>query len=236
MKDVFIADAHLLSPEDENYRKMLRFLGELEGNTRTLYLLGDIFQFWVGYQHCVFLPYVPLLDALFRLKQSGTRLVYVEGNHDFLLGPYFSDILECEIYPEGGDVEIDGLKVHLAHGDLMNPADKGYRLLRGLLRCRPAQLFKRLISADAMWGISVWMNRKSQAHHPQREERIDREQLIRDYAVRQLERGCAAVVTGHQHLPRQIDHPQGSIIALGDWITDFSYAVFEDGQFSLKSF
>jgi len=236
MKDIFVADAHLLHPEDENYRKFLQFLRELEGATRTLYLLGDIFQFWVGYRHCVFTPYVPLLEALYRLKQSGTRLVFVEGNHDFLLGPYFSDTLACEIFPKTGVVEIDGRPVHLAHGDLMDPHDRGYRLLRATLRCGPARLVKRLISADMMWSISVWMNRKSQAHHPQREGRVDREKLIVAYALEQFKAGCSAVVTGHLHTPLQINHDQGTIIALGDWITQYSYAVYANGQFSLKTY
>jgi len=236
MKDIFVADAHLLSPEDANYRKFLQFLQGLEGHTRTLYLLGDIFQFWVGYRHCVFTPYVPLLEALWRLKQSGTKLVFVEGNHDFLLGPYFSDILQCDIYPQTASVAIDGLSVHLAHGDLMDPNDRGYRLLRATLRSWPARLFKRLISADMMWGISVWMNRKSQAHHPQREGRMNREQLVTDYARRQFASGCSAVITGHLHTPLQINRPEGTIIALGDWITQYSYAVYREGQFSLESF
>ena len=236
MKDIFVADAHLLYPEDENYRKFLEFLRGLEGSTRTLYLLGDIFQFWVGYRHCVFTPYVPLLEALWRLKRSGTRLVFVEGNHDFLLGPYFSEILACDIYPETARLEIDGRSVHLAHGDLMDPNDRGYRLLRATLRCRPARLFKRLITADAMWGISVWMNRKSQAHHPQREGRLDRERLITDHALRQFADGASAVITGHLHTPLKIEHASGTIIALGDWITQYSYAVCKDGQFSLESF
>jgi UDP-2,3-diacylglucosamine hydrolase len=236
MKDIFVADAHLLAPEAENYRKFLQFLQQLEGSTRTLYLLGDIFQFWVGYRHCVFTSYVPLLEALYRLKQAGTRLVFVEGNHDFFLGPYFRDTLACEIFPETGVVEIDGQKVHLAHGDLMDPNDRGYRLLRATLRSRPARLFKRLISADAMWGISVWMNRKSQAQHPNREGRIDKQQLITGYAREQFARGCSAVVTGHHHTPLQINHAQGTIIALGDWISQYSYAVYADGQFSLTSF
>jgi UDP-2,3-diacylglucosamine hydrolase len=73
MRDVFIADAHLLDPADENYRRLLAFLDGLRGETRTLYLLGDIFEFWVGYRHVVFAPYVPLLEALRRLREGGRR-------------------------------------------------------------------------------------------------------------------------------------------------------------------
>src|SRR6056297_1490602 len=100
MKDVFVADAHLADPASENYRCFLDFLNSLRGETRTLFLLGDIFEFWIGYRHIVFSPYVPVLDALRRLKEAGTEIVYVEGNHDFHVGPYFEKVLEARIFPD----------------------------------------------------------------------------------------------------------------------------------------
>ena len=78
MKDIFLADAHLRRPGDTNYQKLLEFIGSLEGNTRTLYLLGDIFEFWVGYRHVVFTAYLPLLEALRRLRKTGTEIVFIE--------------------------------------------------------------------------------------------------------------------------------------------------------------
>ena len=83
MRAVFLADAHLRNPGDANYQALLQFLGEQEGHTDLLGLLGDICEFLVGYPDSVFPAYRPLFDALRRLQQGGTRLVYVEGNHDF---------------------------------------------------------------------------------------------------------------------------------------------------------
>ena len=92
-RDIFLADAHLLHPQQDNYQRLLGFLGAQRGQLRTLYILGDLFEFWVGYRHLIFAPYVPLLNALGDLQQAGTEIVYVEGNHDFHLGPYFRDTL-----------------------------------------------------------------------------------------------------------------------------------------------
>ncbi len=102
MRDIFLADAHLLDPSDANYRRLLAFLDRQRGSVGTLYLLGDIFEFWVGYHHTVFAPYVPLLEALRRLREAGARIVYVEGNHDFHLGPYIEETLGCTVLPDGG--------------------------------------------------------------------------------------------------------------------------------------
>jgi len=233
MKDVFIADAHLHLPGDANYQRLLEFLGTLEGQVRTLYLLGDIFQFWVGYRHCVFANAVPLLEALRRLHAAGTSLVYVEGNHDFKLGPYFRDTLGCRIIPDTADIEIDGVRVHLAHGDLVDPGDTGYRLLRATLRSWPLQLVKNLIPPDWLWGISVWMNRKSRDNHHRRDQCWQPVKLLETYCAARCAGGAQAVVTGHFHTPLLRETGQGTLVALGDWITQYSYAVFENGRFSL---
>jgi len=235
MKDVFIADAHLNRPEDANYRKLLEFLRGLAGEVRTLYLLGDIFQFWVGYRHCVFANYVPLLEALHALRSAGAELVYVEGNHDFLLGPYFSDRLGCRIIPEAALLEIDGLPVHLAHGDLLDPQDTGYRLLRATLRSLPLRLVKELLPPDWLWGVSVWMNRKSRQNHGRRAN-WNPAALLDAHFDRQVAAGARAVVTGHFHTPRLREDPRGTQVALGDWIGQYSYAVLENGRFTLHTY
>jgi UDP-2,3-diacylglucosamine hydrolase len=98
MRTIFIADAHLVSPVDANYRLLLRFLHELEGELDSLYIMGDLFDFWVGFPSHPFKQYDAVLDALERLVVRGCRLVYFEGNHDFHLGAIFSQRLKAEIH------------------------------------------------------------------------------------------------------------------------------------------
>jgi len=236
MRDVFIADAHLLDPADENYRRLLAFLEELRGSTRTLYLLGDVFEFWVGYRHVVFASYVPLLEALRRLRDAGTAIVCVEGNHDFHLGPYFEEALGCTIMPDGGTVEIDGVRVFIGHGDLVNPNDSGYRLLRGLLRSRPMRCLLRVVPADWTWGIARWASRQSQMKRTARLENWTPEAMLAAHAQSCFEKGCDAVVTGHFHAPLQRQVDGRTMISLGDWIKQYSYAVCEDGRFELRRY
>ena len=86
MRSIFIADAHLRNPGDANYRELLRFLAGLRGNTDTLYILGDLFEFWIGYSTTPFIQYLPILEELRLLTAGGTAIVYFEGNHDFHMG------------------------------------------------------------------------------------------------------------------------------------------------------
>ena len=236
MKDIFIADAHLLDPTDVNYRRLLAFLSEQRGDIRTLFLLGDIFEFWVGYRHTVFAPYVPILEALRRLRASGTQIVYVEGNHDFHMGPYFEEVLGCRVLPHGGEIELDGCKVFVGHGDLVNPDDRGYRALRRFLRSAPLRLIKNLIPPDWAWAIARWASRQSSKGHAGKNERWVPRELLMEHGRKLFADGFDAVVTGHFHTPWLQKSDDGTLLALGDWIEQYSYAVFEDGSFELKTY
>ncbi len=128
MKAIFLADAHLRHPQDNNYQLLLDFLDQ-QKELDALFLLGDIFEFWIGYKHLAFTTYIPLLEQLRRLSESGTKLFFVEGNHDFHLGSYFTETLNCTVIPDQQQVDWDGLKIMISHGDLLNP-DRYYRYLR----------------------------------------------------------------------------------------------------------
>jgi UDP-2,3-diacylglucosamine hydrolase len=235
MRDIFIADAHLLDPAEENYQRLMLFLEDQRGKIRTLYLLGDIFEFWVGFRHVVFTPYVPLLEALRQLRKSGTAIVYVEGNHDFHMGPYFEQILDCQVLADGGTIDLDGLKVFIGHGDLVNPRDFGYRFLRFALRTLPLRTFMRFFPPDWTWSIARWGGRKSRRLNSAKQKQDAREMIL-DHARRHFAAGYVAVITGHFHSPMFAATGEGTVIALGDWIRDYSYAVYEDGVFSLHQF
>lgn len=235
MRAVFLADAHLRDPADDNYRKLLAFLAEQEGRTDLLALLGDICEFLVGYPHGVFPAYRPLIDALARLQRSGTRLIYVEGNHDFHLAPFFDRHLPCQVWPDGGVIELDGRRVLLVHGDLADPSDRGYRILRGGLRSAPLRLLLRLLPPAWTWRIAARAGRASRCRNRVHPPRPARELLIA-YARRELAAGCQAMVSGHYHQPFHTLLAEGELISLGDWITQYSYAVWEDGTFRLENY
>jgi UDP-2,3-diacylglucosamine hydrolase len=236
MRAVFLADAHLRQPSDDNYRALLTFLAAQEGQTDLLALLGDICEFLVGYPDSIFPPYVPLFEALIRLQRSGTQLVYVEGNHDFHLEPGFSHRLPCRVLPDGGILDLDGQKILVVHGDLANPADRGYRRLRSILRSTPVRLLIRTLPAAWTWAIAERMSLASKRSRDDKSRRWPARDILIPYAQAKLADGCQAVVVGHFHQPFHEQLPGGELIALGDWITQYSYAVWEDGAFRLENY
>ncbi len=232
MRAIFLSDAHLRHPQDQNYQLLLEFLNQ-QKQLDALFLLGDIFEFWLGYDHLVFSAYVPLLEKLRQFSAAGTRLYFVEGNHDFLLGRYFRETLNCTIIPEQQIISWDGLKIMVCHGDLLNPG-AGYRQLRKFWRSRFVRGLARIVHPDQVWRFGLWLSSKSAKNDPDRPHH-DPLPYLQTY-VEKNARGCDLVVAGHFHYPRTASYENTRIIALGDWIHQFSYAELMDGKLELKSF
>lgn len=236
MRTLFLADAHLKNSSDANYRQLMAFLEEQLGRVDILVLLGDIFEFWIGYRHTVFAAYVPILNMLDRFRAAGTEIIYVEGNHDFHLGPYFRERLGARILPDGGRIRLDQRDVYLAHGDLADPADRGYRMLRKLLRSRPARLLMRILPPDLTWSIAAGASRQSKLNRNKKNRPKPVRDILLNYARDIKSSGCQVVVTGHYHQPFHHTGNGLELIALGDWISQYSYAVCENGRFELRSY
>lgn len=230
-----MSDAHLCKPTDPNYRALLAFLDEQRGKVDLLALLGDIFEFWIG-KESVHPDHRPMIKCLERLHQSGTKLVYVEGNHDFHLGPVFSQRLDCHILPDGGALDLDGRKVFLAHGDLANPADTNYRRLRKFLRSGLIRALIRILPGNLLMSIAARASYESRKSSNEKRTQWPAREILIPYAETILKQGHQVVITGHYHHAMHEKLGDGELIALGDWISEFSFAVYENGTFTLKSY
>ncbi len=238
MRTIFLADAHLNAPGEHNYRMLLRFLRELEGNTETLFIMGDLFDFWLGFPSNPFRQYDDVLTALHSLVKNGCRLVYFEGNHDFHLGQVFSRQLQAEIYCGPAVVTVQGRRLYLCHGDQINRADHGYRLLRLILHSPLTAAAVKAVSPALAQSIRNFLQHNSHARYQIRSRRWDYPAIIRDFARAVRDQGCDALVTGHFHHPfcEQLDGSTFTILSLGDWMEQFSYGEIEGGTLCLKSY
>jgi UDP-2,3-diacylglucosamine hydrolase len=239
MRKIFIADAHLQNETDENYRLLLEFLAGLSGNTDTLFILGDLFEFWIGYPENPFSHYAPVLEQLRRLRERNVEIVYFEGNHDFHMGPFFEKTLRARVCCGPAEFDLDGKKVYLCHGDQINRADYSYLLLRALLHNRLTKALVPLVPPAVASWIAERMGRGSKQYHGTRRNKWNYAAILRKFADARFQEGYDAVVSGHFHLPlleRTEDGRERTLLSLGDWITHYSYGEWEDGQFSLKKF
>lgn len=236
MRKIFIADAHLRAPEDQNYRTLVRFLDTLPADTDTLYLLGDIFEFWIGSPRPVYGHYREIIDCLKRVRARGVRIVYFEGNHDFHLGGFFKEQLQAEVYPEGAELEIGGRRVCLCHGDQINRADHRYRLFRFVLHSFLVKALVPVFSRRLADRTAATLSQRSSSQHASRKKRWDYRVILDSYARERFAAGCEVVITGHYHLPMLKREGERLFVSLGDWISQYSYAQWLDGEISLERF
>jgi UDP-2,3-diacylglucosamine hydrolase len=238
MRTIFLADAHLVAPTDRNYRLLLRFLRELEGNTETLFIMGDLFDFWLGFPSNPLRQFDELLAALQSLVQSGCRLVYFEGNHDFHLGAIFRQRLGAEVHTGPAVITLQGRRLFLCHGDQINRRDHGYRLLRMLLRNRLAAVLVNYVTPYIALRVRARLQRASRAGYQAKLQRWDYREIIRTFARSVREEGCDGLVTGHFHLAfcEQLDGSPFSILSLGDWMEQFTYGEIAGGDLILKTY
>lgn len=238
MRTIFIADAHLVAPDDYNYRLLLRFLRGLEGNADALYILGDLFDFWLGFPSNPFPQYDAVIGALERLVERGCRLVYFEGNHDFHLGPMFSRRLKAEIHTGPVIESIQGRRLYICHGDQINKEDRSYRFLRCILRSFPVAASIRCFPPSWAGRIRERLQRKSQADYKIKKSRWDYRQILLKFSGQLLKLGCHGLVTGHFHLALLEKDPATGFttLSLGDWMERFTYGEISGGELALKTY
>ena len=130
---LFISDLHLSSERPAITRLFLRFLRERAVQGDSLYILGDLFDAWVGDDDTR--PPIPeLLAAMKQLSAAGTGLYFMSGNRDFLVGDLFAANTGCCLLPDTHVLCLAGSQALLMHGDLLCSDDREYQEWRKQLR------------------------------------------------------------------------------------------------------
>jgi len=162
---------------------------------------------------------------LLSLSRDGVKIIYLEGNHDFSVGGFFTDTLHGQVYPGDHVLELNGYRVFLCHGDNIDPADLSYRFYRGLLKNRAVYALIRLLGPGRTRRVKNFFNRMTWMHR----RREHPGGLHRDeaFAREKCEEGMDVVIFGHIHRPCEKTFVLGGrtcyYFNVGDWIEHFSY-------------
>jgi UDP-2,3-diacylglucosamine hydrolase len=133
MPTFFISDLHLHPARPAITRCFTRFLSAIQGHAEALYILGDLFEAWVGDDH----PepaYLPVKRGLMQCAHAGTPVFVLHGNRDFLLGPRFAQETGCTLLDDPCCIDLYGRRTLLMHGDSLCTDDADYQTLRARLR------------------------------------------------------------------------------------------------------
>jgi UDP-2,3-diacylglucosamine hydrolase len=231
----FISDAHLGEHgeliERRKEERLTTFFRHIGDHAACLYVVGDLFDFWFEYRQVIPSGHGRILHELARLVRHGTRVVYLAGNHDFWLGDFFPREIGAEISREPLSIKHQGLSLYVAHGDGLAQRDRGYRLLKRILR-NPLNIWLyRLIHPDVGLPLAKLVSASSRAYTDQKAL-----ELVSEYerAAREiLSRGFDAVILGHSHYPSLRSFGRKIYLNIGDWITHFTYGRLRGGKLTL---
>jgi UDP-2,3-diacylglucosamine hydrolase len=243
-KIYFASDLHLGVPDHTSSlvreKKFVSWLDMIKGDAEELHLVGDVFDFWFEYKKAVPRGFVRILGKLAELADSGIPIFWYLGNHDMWIFDYIPKELGVTMLDGEVSREFNGKRFHIAHGDGLGPGDNGYKFLKKVFRSRLCQwLFARLHPNFGI-GLADTFSRRS------REIEVDKDAVFLGEEKEWLLIHSKEVlknqevdyfIYGHRHYPLDLEIGEGTrCINLGDWITHFTYAVFDGVNLELKSY
>ena len=243
-KVYFLSDFHLGVPDAEKSRQreklIVQFLDEAKKDAHTIFLVGDMFDFWFEYRTVVPKGFVRLLGKLAELADSGIQLHFFVGNHDMWMGDYFQKELNIPVYYEPQTFTFNNCSFYIAHGDGLGPGDRGYKALKKVFRSRVSQWMFGILPPVIGIGTANFFSRKSRKAQEHIEEVFlgEENEWLLTYSRGLLKKETFNFfVFGHRHLP--IDYrlsPESRYINLGEWINFQTYAAFDGCNLELKSY
>ncbi len=239
-KYYFISDAHLGSRMEENEireKRLVEFCLTIADDANTLFLLGDIFDFWFEYKHAIPSEHFMALSALCNLKKKGTRIVHICGNHDFWMGRFLTDTIGMEVHFTPITEKILGKTIFLCHGDELAEEEWFYPAFKKLLRNKLNRRLYRLIHPDIGVPFAKFISAISRRHI---ESMVNRDSIVSKYRASARESlkesGADAIVLGHTHFADLVEWDDKTYVNTGNWMNDFNYALFENNRFTLHQF
>lgn len=227
----FVSDVHLgldVADPDGRERRFVEFLRAIPDAASSLYLLGDIWDFWYEYRDVVPKGYVRVFAALQELMDRGVDVYFFQGNHDVWTYRYFEE-LGMKRLVQPAVVEISGRRFCLGHGDGLGPVPAGYRLLRGVFHSRVLQFLFSLLHPWLAFRIGNGWSRHNRL--ARREEYVFRgkdEPLYRFAEEFSEKEHVDFFIFGHYHAAVRMLLPSGAEFhVLKDWIDGSPYLYFD---------
>ena len=239
MAALFISDLHLTDSRPEANEKFIALLEGKARSARALYILGDLFEYWIGDDDLVD-PFNAIVAGLLRdLAGRGVALYLMHGNRDFLIGRRFCDVTAAKLLDDPSVIEIDREKVLLMHGDALCTDDHDYQAWRRTARSAAWQReFAAKSLVERRRAIGALREKSKQVIQAKPAEIMD----VNDGAVREALRrhGVTRLIHGHTHRPGQhaleVDGRRCERWVLPDWYGRGGYLEIGSGATRLVRF
>lgn len=226
MRTLFIADLHLSESHREVTNAFFSFLDKEAKNAETLYILGDMFEVWIGDdEHTLLMDEVAQKLALF-VSENKTSVFYIHGNRDFMLGKRYAKQASMMLLPEHTEIDLYGKKTLLLHGDTLCLFDKTYQKLRKVIHnpvlqfifnCLPLKLRKRI-----GWKIRT-ASQSKKVYKNTNMMGVTEAEVLRLMTLHDVQQ----LIHGHTHQAHvhhlTVNEQAGKRFDVGDWYTNLSF-------------
>lgn len=223
-------------------RRVVNFLDSIKHKASAIYLLGDVFDFWYEYKTAVPKGYTRFLGKISELTDMGVEIHFFIGNHDIWCKDYLTEECGVIMHYKPLTTEIHGKEFYLAHGDGLGDPNKQFKLLRSMFHNPFLQ--KLFSSVHPRWGLDLGLRWAKYSREKHDKEGIpvymgeNQEHLVL-YSKEYLKShpNINFFIYGHRHIVLDLMLSRNSrVLILGDWIYNFSYAVFDGENLFLEEF
>lgn len=241
----FASDFHLGVPNREaslqRERRIIAWLESIRSEAHTIYLLGDIFDFWFEYKHAIPKGFIRLQGKLAELRDAGIPIVFFTGNHDMWMFDYFQKELGIPIYRDPQVLSVGSHRLLIGHGDGLGPGDSTYKILKKFFNSSFCQWLFGWLHPNIGIGIANYWSHSSRISNTKKEEdkfQGEDNEFLMVYC-RELEsrEHHDFYVFGHRHLPLDLRiNDKSRYINLGEWVNFNTYASYDGVNMELKTF
>jgi UDP-2,3-diacylglucosamine hydrolase len=236
MAELFVSDLHLDGQSTAANERFLTFLAQEARQARVLYILGDLFEAWIGDDDPDPVK-GDICAGLRQLTDRGVPCFVLHGNRDFLLGEQFAVRTGCRLLPDPVIATFDEERVLLTHGDALCVDDHPYQELRTTVRAPVWQKRFLKLPLPSREALAGQVRRGSRAHTSRT---IPYVMDVNAAAVAAVWRtGISRIIHGHTHRPgihaAVFDGRPVERIVLGAWYEQGSYLLRESGRYELRS-
>lgn len=232
---LFISDVHLglQSPEAEKIKekKLVDFFNYASVNCSKLFILGDLFDYWFEYKRVLQKGYFKTFAAMSELTEKGVAVHYIIGNHDFMHRDFFRKEIGVNLHEDTINVELDGKKFFLGHGDGLVKNDTGYKILKKILRNKFLQKLYSIIHPDL--GIALASKTSKTSRDYTAEKNYGETDGLFEAAKSKIDKGFDYVIFGHSHNRSFEKYKEGYYINLGSWLSQPCYGKFDGTNFEI---
>ena len=228
MSHWFISDLHLDPSRPRITDLFLRFLHELPAEVESLFILGDLFEAWIG-DDAVDELGASVASGIRRAADRGVTVRFMRGNRDFLLGRDFCARAGMRLLPDACVLDIGGVSTLLLHGDTLCTDDVAYQSFRRQVR-DPAWIDGFLQKPVAQRIAFAQQARAASQQHQQQLDETITDVNADEVAVSLRRCGVSRIIHGHTHRPAihpATQHCPGERIVLGDWYEQGSLLVID---------